>query len=193
MACQAPEERRHGTRPLIRVKPRDLERAGVEHVSRVADVCDGLPVLEDGRTVSVSNVIWCTGYSQNFARIDLPVFDEHWPRYPGHYHFAISVLLAGEPGGVEEEIQLGRCRLWQRKAAADQELKSGREPRYGHRYAQPDRAKLINTAADAAQALHPLAGDAAGVLLTLGSIGTAALRAKEFYAVIGRPRRWSWS
>ena len=32
---------------------------------------DGCPVLEDGRVLEVSNVIWCTGYTPDFSWIDL--------------------------------------------------------------------------------------------------------------------------
>jgi putative flavoprotein involved in K+ transport len=37
-------------------------------------VRDGLPLLEDGRTLEVTNVIWCTGFHYDFSWIDLPVF-----------------------------------------------------------------------------------------------------------------------
>jgi putative flavoprotein involved in K+ transport len=62
--------------PLIRVKPKDLLAAGVERVARVAGVRDGLPMLEGGRTLDVTNVIWCTGFRTDFSWIDLPVFGE---------------------------------------------------------------------------------------------------------------------
>ena len=39
-------------------------------------VQDGLPVLEDGRVLDVANVIWCTGFRQDFSWIDVPVFDD---------------------------------------------------------------------------------------------------------------------
>ncbi|MGH7512978.1 MAG: flavin-containing monooxygenase [Gemmatimonadales bacterium] len=61
--------------PLIRVKSKDLDAYGVARVPRTAGVCDGLPLLEDGRTLAVSNVIWSTGYEPGFSWIDLPVFD----------------------------------------------------------------------------------------------------------------------
>jgi len=48
--------------PLIRVKPKDLAAAGVERVARVTGVENGSPQLEDGRTVDVTNVVWCTGF-----------------------------------------------------------------------------------------------------------------------------------
>jgi putative flavoprotein involved in K+ transport len=62
--------------PLIRVKPKDLVAAGVERVSRVAGVRDGLPLLEDGRTLEVANVIWCTGFRHDYSWLQAPVFGE---------------------------------------------------------------------------------------------------------------------
>jgi putative flavoprotein involved in K+ transport len=61
--------------PLIRVKPRDFIDAGIERVGRVTGVREGKPLLEDGRSLEVRNVIWCTGYEPGFSWIDLPVFD----------------------------------------------------------------------------------------------------------------------
>lgn len=59
--------------PLVRVKPKDLESAGVVRVSKVAGVKNGLPVLADGQALAVKNVIWCTGYHHTFPWIDLAV------------------------------------------------------------------------------------------------------------------------
>jgi putative flavoprotein involved in K+ transport len=60
--------------PLIRIKPKDLSAAGVERVPRVVGVRDGLPLLEDDRTLDVTNVLWCTGFRQDYGWIDLPIF-----------------------------------------------------------------------------------------------------------------------
>jgi putative flavoprotein involved in K+ transport len=65
----------HGA-PLIRVKTKDLAEAGVELVPRTVGVRDGYPALDDGRIFDVSNVIWCTGFRQDFGWIDLPVFSD---------------------------------------------------------------------------------------------------------------------
>jgi hypothetical protein len=92
------------TTPLIRVRPRDLAAAGVARVARTVGVRDGLPLLEDGQTLDVANVIWCTGYVPGFHWIDLPVFGEHEPLHergivpslPGlysvglHFQYALS-------------------------------------------------------------------------------------------------------
>jgi putative flavoprotein involved in K+ transport len=71
----------HAT-PLIRVKTRDLVEAGVTRVPRTTGVRDGRPLLADGRTLGVANVIWCTGFEPGFSWIDLPVLDER--RMPVH-------------------------------------------------------------------------------------------------------------
>ena len=70
----APKLRERGT-PLIRQKPKWLAKAGVQRVGRVAGVHDGLPQLEDGQVLDVTNVIWCTGFRHDFPWIDLPGFD----------------------------------------------------------------------------------------------------------------------
>jgi putative flavoprotein involved in K+ transport len=89
--------------PLIRVKPQDLVAAGIERVSRVAGVQDGRPVLDDGRALDVANVIWCTGFSNGFSWIDLPIFGaDGEPIYdrgivsnvPGLYFVGLNFLYA---------------------------------------------------------------------------------------------------
>jgi putative flavoprotein involved in K+ transport len=75
----------HRGGPLVRVKPADLAKAGVERVPRTMGVQDGLPVLEDGRVLDVENVIWCTGFRPDFSWIDLPIFGgEEAPKEPRH-------------------------------------------------------------------------------------------------------------
>lgn len=91
----------HGM-PLIRVKPKDLARAGVERVGRVVGVQDGLPVLEDGRVLEVDSVLWCTGFRHGFDWIDLPVLGETEPLHergvvaaePGLYFVGLMFLYA---------------------------------------------------------------------------------------------------
>lgn len=63
----------HGI-PLARNRPKDFIAAGIERVPRTAGTRDGLPALEDGRVLEVTNVIWCTGFVPDFTWIDLPVF-----------------------------------------------------------------------------------------------------------------------
>ena len=68
-----PEVRAHGG-PLLRVKATDLDRAGVERVlARTTGAVDGLPVTEDGRVLDVRNVVWCTGFRNDYGWIKLPL------------------------------------------------------------------------------------------------------------------------
>lgn len=60
---------------LIRVKPHDLESNGIRRVGKVTGIRDGKPMLRDGQTLEVANVIWSTGFTPGFSWIDLPVFD----------------------------------------------------------------------------------------------------------------------
>jgi putative flavoprotein involved in K+ transport len=95
--------------PLIRVKPRDLVAAGVERVPRTVGARDGLPLLADGRTLDVPNVIWCTGYEPGFAWIDLPVHGDHEPLHergvvpgqPGLYFVGLTFEYAASSSMVQ--------------------------------------------------------------------------------------------
>ncbi len=60
--------------PLVRVKNRDLVRAGVERVPRTEGTRNGQPMLADGRALEVANIIWCTGFRPDLQWIRLPVF-----------------------------------------------------------------------------------------------------------------------
>jgi putative flavoprotein involved in K+ transport len=89
--------------PLIRVKPQDLIDSGMQGVGRVTGVQNGRPLLADGRTLDVSNVIWCTGYDPGFSWIDLPVFGEDGgaehdrgvvTKVPGLYFVGLHFLYA---------------------------------------------------------------------------------------------------
>ena len=105
------------TAPLGWVKPKDLTAAGVERVPRTAGVRDGLPALEDGRALDVSNVIWCTGFRDDLGWIDLPVFGEDGePMHergvvegmPGLYflgRFFLFALTSSLIGGVGRDAE----------------------------------------------------------------------------------------
>jgi putative flavoprotein involved in K+ transport len=93
----------HRTTALIRVKPQDLAKAGIERVPKIMGVEDGLPLLPDGRKLDVKNVIWCTGYRSGFSWIKLPIFDELGDpmhdqgvatRFPGLYFVGLHFLYA---------------------------------------------------------------------------------------------------
>ncbi|MEP6687652.1 MAG: NAD(P)-binding domain-containing protein [Gemmatimonadales bacterium] len=105
--------------PLIRVKPNDLAAVGVARVPRTAGVRGGRPVLDDGRVLDVSNVIWCTGFEPGFSWIDLPVFDRHGepehrrgivPAAPGlsfvglHFLYAMSSTMIHGVGRDAEYV-----------------------------------------------------------------------------------------
>lgn len=59
--------------PLGRVRRKDIIAVGIERVGRTTGVRDGYPLLEDGRVLEASNVIWCTGYRPDFTWLDLPL------------------------------------------------------------------------------------------------------------------------
>jgi putative flavoprotein involved in K+ transport len=111
-----PKMRHHGG-PLVRTKPGDLDSAGVERLPRIAGVRDGLPVLEDGRALEASNVIWCTGFGPDYSWIDLPVFQEDGypreecgvvPAAPGLFFVGLSFQQAASStliGGVGRDAE----------------------------------------------------------------------------------------
>ena len=76
-----PEIRSHGG-PLLRFKRADLAAAGVERVTaRAVGVRDGMPLLDDGRVLDTANIVWCTGFKQDFGWIEMPVTGEDgWPQ-----------------------------------------------------------------------------------------------------------------
>lgn len=99
--------------PLERVWPEDLAAAGVERIhARVEGVASGRPRLDDGRTLDVANVVWCTGFRPDFGWIDLPLSTEDgWPvhrrgiveRVPGLYFIGLPFLFTAASaliGGV---------------------------------------------------------------------------------------------
>jgi putative flavoprotein involved in K+ transport len=85
------EIRVHGG-PLIRVKRADLEAAGVELVpERTVGVESGKPVLADGRVLDVANVVWCTGFRNDYGWIRFPVPTES-DGYPEQQRGAVPSL-----------------------------------------------------------------------------------------------------
>ena len=91
---KASEKHRVHGGPLLRIRRRDLARAGVERVhERTAGAAGGLPLLEGGRVLEVANVVWCTGFRPDYTWIDLPLeLDEDG--YPRQYRG----VVASEPG-----------------------------------------------------------------------------------------------
>jgi putative flavoprotein involved in K+ transport len=89
--------------PLIRTRNADLAAAGVRRVGRIEGVRDGLPLLEDGTTLEVNNVVWATGFHPGFSWIELPVLDEQGvprhvggvvPSEPGLYFVGLNFLYS---------------------------------------------------------------------------------------------------
>jgi putative flavoprotein involved in K+ transport len=91
-----------GGTPLIRVKQKDMAKAGIVRVPRVAGVRDGLPLLDDGRVLDVTNVIWCTGFHPGFSWINLPILNQEEPQHergivpgaPGLYFVGLHFLYS---------------------------------------------------------------------------------------------------
>ncbi len=105
------EVRSHGGE-LIRARREELEAAGVRRCTeRATVVAGGRPQLADGEVIDAANVIWCTGFRQDWSWIELPVIGEDgWPEEergavpsaPGLYFMGLpfqhsfgSMLLAG--------------------------------------------------------------------------------------------------
>ena len=88
--------------PLVRVKPEDLAAAGIQRTPRTVGVQGGLPLLEGGRVLDVTNVIWSTGFHPGFSWIDLPILGEQSPLHergvvtsePGLYFVGLTFLFA---------------------------------------------------------------------------------------------------
>jgi putative flavoprotein involved in K+ transport len=81
---------RHGGGPLLRYRRKDLRAAGVERtLARTVGVENGEPVLDDGRVLDVSNVVWCTGFRPDYSWIRFP-FELGDDGYPVQYRGAAS-------------------------------------------------------------------------------------------------------
>jgi putative flavoprotein involved in K+ transport len=103
--------------PLGRARRKDILAAGIERVPRTTDVRDGSPMLEDGRVLDVTNVIWCTGFVPDYSWIDLPVVGENgYPTQnrgvvesqPGLYFMGLlflSTLSSALVGGVGRDAE----------------------------------------------------------------------------------------
>jgi putative flavoprotein involved in K+ transport len=68
--------------PLVRIQAKDIAAADINRVGRIVGTREGLPQLEDGRTLNVAAVIWSAGFRLDFSWIRLPVFDgDGYPRH----------------------------------------------------------------------------------------------------------------
>ena len=67
--------------PLISVSIKDVKEAKVERLPRLKCSKDGLPQTEDGRVLSVTSIVWATGYKPDFSWIKLDVIEKSgWPK-----------------------------------------------------------------------------------------------------------------
>ncbi len=132
-----PFVRDHGG-PLERVWPEDLRAAGVHRVhARTVGTRDGLPLLDDGRRMDVTNVVWCTGFRPDFGWIDLPaVGADGWPlqvrgvvpSVPGLYFLGLPFLYSGASallGGVGRDAAFVANRIIARTSASSLERGAG--------------------------------------------------------------------
>jgi putative flavoprotein involved in K+ transport len=112
----APAVKSHGT-PLIRTKAKDLAAAGVQFVPRVTGVEDGLPVLANGTRVQAPNVIWCTGFREEFDWIDPSLLGpDGEPRqhrgiatdHPGLYFLGTNFMYAAASATVTGSVRDAR-------------------------------------------------------------------------------------
>lgn len=119
-------EHHQGT-PLGRVKREDISAAGVELIPRISEIYDGKPKSEDGRILTVDNVVWATGFRSNYQWIDLPIFDDtgsprHWcgvvEDAPGLYFIGLQfqrALSSSLLGGVGTDASYVTKRIAQRE------------------------------------------------------------------------------
>jgi putative flavoprotein involved in K+ transport len=131
-----------GGHPVVRVQPGDLQGVGVQRVPRVAGVRDGQPLLADGRTLEVANVLWCTGFVRDTLRgwIRLPIFDENGvPRHhrgvvqsePGLYFLGLpfqSSVLSGIVASAGPDARYVAGQIAKRARATIPAYQVGRQP-----------------------------------------------------------------
>ncbi len=100
--------------PLIRTKTADLDAAGVHRVPRVTGVNDGEVVFDGGQRLRVANVIWCTGFVEDYPWLDIPDLPADWRErqhrgivdaLPGLYLLGKDFIFA-----VTSETLPGVCR-----------------------------------------------------------------------------------
>ena len=107
-------------------------------------VRNGYPVLDNGKVLEVSNVIWCTGYAPNYTWIDLslptqngvPIHDRGIvASCPGLYFmgllflYSLSSALVGGVGRDAEHIvdHIVSTRLSRKDEAAPRATTAGRQ------------------------------------------------------------------
>ncbi|MET0932446.1 MAG: NAD(P)/FAD-dependent oxidoreductase [Mycetocola sp.] len=126
-----------GGPPLIRTRVQDLAAVGVTRVPRITDVVDGRPVSADGHALDVANVVWCTGYREDFSILDLPDASAQRPEQvrgvvptvPGLYllgqQFLFSATSATLPGVRRDAKYLASRIAAQARRRSDQPVPVG--------------------------------------------------------------------
>jgi putative flavoprotein involved in K+ transport len=131
----APRVRRGGGL-LLRVRRVELAAAGVElRPARTVAVRDGRPALDDGSTLDVANVLWCTGYTPDYSWIEPTISDtDGWPiqrrgvveSVPGLYVLGVpfqfsfrSMLVAGAGVDARHVVDRVLARAAQARARGD--------------------------------------------------------------------------
>ncbi len=104
-----------GGAPLISVSMEDVKEARIEQLPRLKGVKQGLPLLEDGRVLTATSIVWATGYRPDFSWIKIDLTDESgWPltyrgiceKYKGLYFVGMVYqygLTSGLVGGVSRD------------------------------------------------------------------------------------------
>lgn len=103
--------------PLIRISPKDLDRAGVVRMPRFTGTSDGCPVFDGGAAARVRTVIWATGYRPDLGWVHGPErAPSGWPQtrrgvvpgVPGLYFVGLPfqyALTSGLIGGVGRDAE----------------------------------------------------------------------------------------
>ena len=109
---------------------RSTGHRGAAHPGRTVGARDGLPLLDDGRVLDVTNVIWCTGFQPRYGWIALPTFgDDGEPMHergvvatePGLYFVGLffqSAAISSLVGGVGRDAAYIADRIAARAIAA---------------------------------------------------------------------------
>jgi putative flavoprotein involved in K+ transport len=130
--------------PLGRVRRKDFAPAGIKRVPRMTGAKNGYPLLEDGTVLTVSNVIWCTGFRPDYDWLDLslpthnglPIHDRGIVEAcPGLYFmgllflYSLSSALVGGVGRDAEHIvdHIVSTRLSRREDAVARATTGGRQ------------------------------------------------------------------
>jgi len=78
--------------PLVHVRVSEVLSAGIKRIARITGARDGKPLLEDGTTLDVESIVWCTGFRLDFSWIRLPILGSDG--YPIHQRGRVT----SEPG-----------------------------------------------------------------------------------------------